>query len=99
MIVDLFLGGLSADGFVAGFYRYYVVSHNSNYFDDNLSRFWFAVASPFAVVLFTFQASLPLCCFSCYFPCRHRSRSDIGELYSSVMVESALDLIGQCPIQ
>ena len=34
-----------------------------------------------------------LCCFFCYFLCRHRSRFDIGELYSSVMVESVLDLI------
>jgi hypothetical protein len=35
-----------------------------------------------------------LCCFFCYFPCRHRSRFDIGEVYFSVMVESVLDLIG-----
>ncbi len=51
VIVDLSLGQLSADGFVAGFYRYHVVSHNSNYFDDNLSSFWFAVASLLAIVL------------------------------------------------
>ena len=52
MIADLSLGGPPADGFVAGFYRYHVVSHNSNYFDDNLSRFCIAVASLFAIVLF-----------------------------------------------
>ena len=35
-----------------------------------------------------------LCCFFCYFLCRHRSRLDFGELHSFVMVESVLDLIG-----